>query len=110
MSNGQELSELWDAIMDWAERTGAAPLNKHPGVLSVPLAHGYEMHLNGHREPMPAQIEGQLIRVLPFHAVLLRTGCRYIAMIYCDAFEATLIGGVTMRPFIEAIRATESGR
>lgn len=108
MEDSKELADLWTAIMDWADRTGSAPLNKYPGILSVPLADGFEMHLNGHQESRKAVVDGVEMSILPFHVVIAKTG--YIGMVYANPHEGSIFGSHTMAPVIEAIKRTSTKR
>lgn len=100
-----DISDLWEAIMDWAERTKSAPLNQHQGILSVTLADGYEMHLNGHKESLKATVDGVETEILPFHVMIVKTG--YLMQgVYCSPHDGCVFGVPSWEPIVNALKQT----
>jgi len=100
----EDLGHLWDALFDLADRLGAAPLNQHPGAFSTALADGYELHMNGHREPVTVMVDGCELNLPPFNGVIAKSG--YICMAQFDAFSLTGIGLTSLEPMIAAVTKT----
>lgn len=93
------LPEAFALIADLASRRGVSRINQLPGCYEFALPDGWEVSVNGHREPRK-NIHGD--PVPPFHALVQRHGWPALLM---SPAGGEVLGDATEDDFIAALRA-----